>query len=41
MGVGPPLVIGVGVMVVGVVLMVWWRRQDASFWRERASTDDS
>jgi hypothetical protein len=34
-------VIGVGVMVAGVVLMLWWRRQDAAFWRERASTDDS
>jgi amino acid transporter len=40
-GVGPPLVIGVGVMTAGVVLMLCWRRQDAAFWRERASTDDS
>jgi hypothetical protein len=24
-----------------VVLMLCWRRQDAAFWRERASTDDS
>jgi amino acid transporter len=40
-GVGPPLVIGVGVMAAGVVLMLCWRRQDAAFWRERASTDDS
>jgi amino acid transporter len=38
LGVGPPLVIGVGVMAAGVVLMLWWRRQDARFWRERPST---
>ncbi len=36
-GVGPPLVIGVGVMAAGVVLMLWWRRRDATFWRERPS----
>jgi amino acid transporter len=40
LGVGPPLVIGVGVMAAGVALMLWWRRQDASFWRERPSADD-
>jgi amino acid transporter len=33
LGVGPPLVIGVGVLAAGVVLMLWWRRQDATFWR--------
>jgi amino acid transporter len=38
LGVGPPLVIGVGVMVAGVVLMLWWRRRDTAFWRERPST---
>ena len=32
---GPPLVIGVGVMAAGVVLMLWWRHRDATFWRER------
>ncbi|TFV67787.1 UNVERIFIED_ORG: APC family permease [Bacillus sp. AZ43] len=37
LGVGPPLVIGVAVMVAGVVLMLAWRRRDARFWRERAS----
>jgi amino acid transporter len=37
LGVGPPLVIGVGVMATGVALMLWWRRRDATFWRERAS----
>jgi amino acid transporter len=38
LGVGPPLVIGVGVMIVGVALMLWWRRRDTAFWRERPST---
>ncbi len=38
LGVGPPLVIGVGVMATGVGLMLWWRRRDATFWRERRST---
>jgi amino acid transporter len=41
LGVGPPLVIGVGVLAAGVVLMLWWRRRDATFWRERPSTDPS
>jgi hypothetical protein len=39
LGVGPPLVIGVGVMAAGVVLMLWWRRRDATFWRERPTAD--
>ena len=38
LGVGPPLVIGIGVMAAGVVLMLGWRRRDARFWQERAST---
>ena len=38
LGVGPPLVIGVGVMAAGVVLMLVWRRRDARFWQERPST---
>ncbi|MGY1805682.1 APC family permease [Blastococcus sp. SYSU D00922] len=37
LGVGPPLVIGVGVMAAGIGLMLWWRRRDTAFWRERAS----
>jgi amino acid transporter len=39
LGVGPPLIIGVGVMAAGVALMLWWRRRDATFWRERPSAD--
>jgi amino acid transporter len=35
LGVGPPLVIGVGVLAAGVLLMLWWRHRDATFWRER------
>nr|WP_245160598.1 APC family permease [Blastococcus sp. CT_GayMR20] len=38
-GVGPPLVIGVGVMLAGVVLMLWWRSRDAAFWREKPTAD--
>jgi amino acid transporter len=39
LGTGPPLVIGVGVLLAGVVLMLWWRRHDATFWRERPTAD--
>ncbi|MFD2092837.1 APC family permease [Blastococcus deserti] len=38
LGAGPPLVIGLGVMAAGIVLMLWWRRRDTAFWRERAGT---
>ena len=34
LGVGPPLVIGVGVMAAGIALMLWWRHRDATFWRQ-------
>jgi len=40
LGVGPPLVIGVAVLVVGIVLMLIWRRQDTAFWQERAGVAD-
>ena len=40
LGVGPPLVIGVAVFLVGVVLMLLWRRQDTAFWQERAGLAD-
>ncbi|MGH2202150.1 hypothetical protein ACQ1ZM_15410, partial [Enterococcus faecalis] len=35
LGLGPPLVIGVGLMVAGIGLMLLWRWRDARFWRER------
>jgi hypothetical protein len=38
---GPPLVLGVGVLAAGVLLMLWWRARDATFWRERPSVSPS
>jgi amino acid transporter len=35
LGVGPPLVIGVGIMLAGVAVMLVWRRRDSRFWQER------
>jgi len=40
LGVGPPLVIGVGIFVVGLVLMVVWRLRGTAFWDERPSVAD-
>jgi amino acid transporter len=37
LGVGPPLVIGVGIFAVGLLIMFWWRTRDARFWAERPS----
>jgi amino acid transporter len=37
LGVGPPLVIGVGIVLLGLVVMLWWRTRDARFWQERPS----
>ncbi len=34
-GFGPPLVIGVGIMVLGVLIMFGWRVRYSRFWRER------
>lgn len=34
-GFGPPLVIGVGIFVVGIVIMLVWRTRDARYWQER------
>jgi amino acid transporter len=34
-GVGPPLVIGVAIAVIGIVVMLWWRFTDARFWQEK------
>jgi len=40
LGVGPPLVIGVFIFVVGVVFMVFWRIHDFRFWQERPGVAD-
>ncbi|SFP96810.1 Amino acid transporter [Geodermatophilus dictyosporus] len=34
-GLGPPLVIGVGILLAGVALMLLWRWRDGRFWQER------
>jgi amino acid transporter len=36
-GFGPPLVIGVGIFLFGIVFMIFWRFHDARFWQERPS----
>lgn len=35
LGLGPPLVIGIGIALVGVVLMLVWRFVSPAFWSER------
>ncbi len=40
LGLGPPLVIGIGIAVVGVVLMVVWRLVAPTFWDERPGVAD-
>jgi amino acid transporter len=35
-GLGPPLVIGVVIFLLGVAIMIFWRFRDATYWRERA-----
>jgi amino acid transporter len=35
LGLGPPLVIGVGFLALGVVLMLWWARGNPGFFRRR------
>ena len=40
LGVGPPLVIGVGILIAGIVVMLIWRTQDSRFWQERAGVAD-
>jgi amino acid transporter len=39
-GLGPPLVIGVGIALVGVLLMVVWRLMSPVFWAERPGVAD-
>ncbi len=38
LGMGPPLVIGIGIGVVGIAVMLFWRTRDARYWQERTST---
>ena len=37
LGVGPPLVIGIGIFIVGLLIMFWWRTRDARYWQEKPS----
>ena len=39
-GLGPPLVIGVGIFLAGVALMFFWRARDGRYWLERPSLPD-
>jgi amino acid transporter len=40
LGIGPPLVVGLGIFVTGVVLMLIWRAMDSRYWLERPSLPD-
>ncbi|WP_420081609.1 APC family permease [Streptomyces sp. JL4002] len=39
-GLGPPLVIGIAIAVVGVLVMCFWRLRDGRFWQERRGVVD-
>ena len=39
-GLGPPLVIGIGITLAGVVLMLVWRLMAPTFWAERPQVAD-
>ncbi|MFI1650057.1 APC family permease [Streptomyces avidinii] len=39
-GLGPPLVIGIAIALVGVAVMCFWRVRDGRFWQERRSVAD-
>ncbi|MPY57540.1 APC family permease [Streptomyces spongiae] len=39
-GLGPPLVIGIGITLAGVVLMIVWRLMSPAFWSERPQVVD-
>ncbi|MFF9064051.1 APC family permease [Streptomyces sp. NPDC014891] len=39
-GLGPPLVIGIGIALTGVVIMIVWRLRSPVFWEERPSVAD-
>ncbi|KOX17590.1 MULTISPECIES: APC family permease [unclassified Streptomyces] len=40
LGLGPPLVIGLGIAAVGVVVMIVWRLRAPAFWDERPGVAD-
>ena len=40
-GVGPALVIGIGSLLIGIPLMLWWRAVNPSFFRRKAEVADS
>ncbi len=39
-GLGPPLVIGIAIVAVGIVIMIVWRLMSREFWRERPGVAD-
>ncbi|WP_328394752.1 APC family permease [Streptomyces sp. NBC_00390] len=39
-GLGPPLVIGIGISLVGVIVMCVWRLRSGTFWEERRGVAD-
>ncbi|MEU6309497.1 APC family permease [Streptomyces sp. NPDC047014] len=39
-GLGPPLVIGIAIALVGVLVMCFWRIRDGRFWQERRGVVD-
>ncbi len=39
-GVGPPLVIGVGVFLAGILFMIFWRIKDGRYWQEKPGVAD-
>ncbi|MPQ98915.1 amino acid permease [Modestobacter sp. I12A-02628] len=39
-GLGPPLVIGIGIFALGIVVMLCWRVRDRRFWTEQRTTAD-
>ncbi|MCB5169831.1 APC family permease [Streptomyces bambusae] len=39
-GLGPPLVIGIGIAVAGVLVMLFWRVRSGVFWQERRGVAD-
>ncbi|WP_030845387.1 APC family permease [Streptomyces sp. NRRL F-4474] len=40
LGLGPPLVIGIAIALVGVLVMCFWRVRDGRFWQERRTVVD-